>query len=155
MHSRRITRDETGQTMAEFAIVLPVLCVLLFGIIQLGIVFNNYVTLTDAVRAGARTAAVSRSDGDPTGATTSAVRSSAADLEPDEPRRDRELRLDGGHSGDRHRDVPVFDQPARLGRCRRQFDFQDDRASGMNARNPSTKVFAAIPICIGGHTAFD
>ncbi len=80
MHSRRITRDETGQTMAEFAIVLPVLCVLLFGIIQLGIVFNNYVTLTDAVRAGARTAAVSRSDGDPTGATTSAVRSSAADL---------------------------------------------------------------------------
>jgi Flp pilus assembly protein TadG len=80
MHSRTITRDETGQTMAEFAIVLPVLCVLLFGIIQLGIVFNNYVTLTDAVRAGARTAAVSRSDGDPTGATTSAVRSSAADL---------------------------------------------------------------------------
>ena len=66
--------------MAEFAIVLPVLCVLLFGIIQLGIVFNNYVTLTDAVRAGARTAAVSRSDGDPAGATTSAVRSSAADL---------------------------------------------------------------------------
>jgi Flp pilus assembly protein TadG len=80
MHSRTITRDESGQTMAEFAIVLPVLCVLLFGIIQLGIVFNNYVTLTDAVRAGARTAAVSRSDGDPTGATTSAVRSSAADL---------------------------------------------------------------------------
>jgi Flp pilus assembly protein TadG len=80
MNSRRITRDETGQTMVEFAIVLPVLCVLLFGIIQLGIVFNNYVTLTDAVRAGARTAAVSRNDGDPTGATTSAVRSSAADL---------------------------------------------------------------------------
>jgi len=80
MHSRRITRDETGQTMAEFAIVLPVLCVLLFGIIQLGIVFNNYVTLTDAVRAGARQAAVSRNDGDPTGATTTAVRSSAADL---------------------------------------------------------------------------
>ena len=80
MPRRTFTRDETGQTMAEFAIVLPVLCVLLFGIIQLGIVFNNYVTLTDAVRAGARTAAVSRSDGDPTGATTTAVRSSAADL---------------------------------------------------------------------------
>ena len=80
MHSRSITRNETGQTMAEFAIILPVLCVLLFGIIQIGIVFNNYVTLTDAVRAGARTAAVSRSGGNPTGATTSAVRSSASDL---------------------------------------------------------------------------
>ena len=80
MYRRTRTRDETGQTMAEFAIVLPVLCVLLFGIIQLGIVFNNYVTLTDAVRAGARTAAVSRNDADPTGATTTAVRASAADL---------------------------------------------------------------------------
>ena len=39
---------------------LPVLVVMLFGIIQFGIVFNNYVTLTDAVRAGAREAAVAR-----------------------------------------------------------------------------------------------
>ena len=80
MHSRRITRDETGQTMAEFAIVLPVLCVLLFGIIQLGIVFNNYVTLTDATRAGARKGAVGRQLPNPQGSTISAVRSSAADL---------------------------------------------------------------------------
>ncbi len=119
MNSRRITRDETGQTMAEFAIVLPVLCVLLFGIIQFGIVFNNYVTLTDAVRAGARTAAVSRSDGDPTGATTSAVRSSAADLNQTNLGVTVNSRLDGGHCRHRHRDVPVVDQPARLGRRRR------------------------------------
>jgi Flp pilus assembly protein TadG len=66
--------------MVEFAIVLPVLVVLLFGVIQFGILFNNYVTLTDAVRAGARTAAVSRNDADPTGAATTAVRTSAADL---------------------------------------------------------------------------
>lgn len=46
--------------MTEFAIVLPVLCLLLFGVIQFGILWNNYVTLTDAVRAGARTAAVNR-----------------------------------------------------------------------------------------------
>ena len=52
--------DERGQTMVEFAIVLPILCLLLFGAIQFGILFNNYVTLTDAVRAGARKAAVSR-----------------------------------------------------------------------------------------------
>ena len=46
--------------MVEFAIVLPILLVLVFGIIQFGIVFNHYLTLTDAVRAGARQAAVSR-----------------------------------------------------------------------------------------------
>ncbi len=46
--------------MVEFAMVLPILLVLVFGIIQFGIVFNHYLTLTDAVRAGARQAAVSR-----------------------------------------------------------------------------------------------
>ena len=66
--------------MAEFAIVLPVLVVLLFGIVQFGILFNNYVTLTDAARAGARAAAVARQSGNPVGAATSAVRSSGQDL---------------------------------------------------------------------------
>ena len=56
-------REERGETMAEFAIVLPILSVLLFGILQFGIAFNNYITLTDAVRAGARKAAVSRREG--------------------------------------------------------------------------------------------
>ena len=53
-------RDERGQAMVEFALVLPILMALLLGIIQFGIVFNNYITLTDAARAGARKAAVSR-----------------------------------------------------------------------------------------------
>jgi Flp pilus assembly protein TadG len=78
--SRRHLTNETGQTMTEFAIVLPILVVLLFGVIQFGIMFNNYLTLTDAVRAGARVAAVSRNDANPVGATTTAVRTSAADL---------------------------------------------------------------------------
>jgi Flp pilus assembly protein TadG len=46
--------------MVEFALILPTLAILLFGIIQFGIAFNNYLTVTDAVRAGARVAAVSR-----------------------------------------------------------------------------------------------
>ena len=45
--------------MTEFALVLPILALLLFGIVQFGLVFNNYLTLTDAVRSGARKAAVS------------------------------------------------------------------------------------------------
>jgi len=80
MHSKLIT-EERGQSMAEFAIVLPVLVVVLFGIIQFGILFNNYVTLTDAVRAGARTAAVSRQDPDPSGEAATMVRTSAANLD--------------------------------------------------------------------------
>src|SRR5207248_3026341 len=60
MHITVLTRHEDGQTMAEFTRVLPILCVLLFGILEFGIVWNHYVTLTDAVRAGARKAAVSR-----------------------------------------------------------------------------------------------
>jgi Flp pilus assembly protein TadG len=46
--------------MVEFTLVLLPLCLILLAILQLGIVFKNYVTLTDAVRAAARKAAVSR-----------------------------------------------------------------------------------------------
>ena len=66
--------------MTEFALVLPVLALILFAVIQFGIVFNNYVTLTDATRAGARKAAVSRQSSDPVGAAVAAVRASARDL---------------------------------------------------------------------------
>jgi Flp pilus assembly protein TadG len=70
--------NENGQAMVEFAIVLPILLTLVFGIIQFGIVFNHYMTLTDAVRAGARQAAVSRTLPDPAGAADSRVRSAAS-----------------------------------------------------------------------------
>jgi Flp pilus assembly protein TadG len=71
-------RNEKGQAMVEFAIVMPILFVLVFGIVQFGITFNHYLTLTDAVRAGARQAAVSRALPDPAGAAESRVRSAAA-----------------------------------------------------------------------------
>jgi Flp pilus assembly protein TadG len=73
-------RNERGQTMTEFALVLPVLAVLLFGVIQFGIVFNNYVTLTDSVRAGARKGAVGRFSSNPVGDVQTAVKSSAGGL---------------------------------------------------------------------------
>ena len=66
--------------MTEFALVLPVLALILFAVIQFGIVFNNYITLTDATRAGARKAAVSRQDPNRDADVMDAVRSSAADL---------------------------------------------------------------------------
>ena len=60
-------KNERGQTMTEFAFVLPILLVLLFGIVQFGIIFNNYVTVTDAARTASRKGAVSRNESDPKG----------------------------------------------------------------------------------------
>ena len=76
-------RSSDGQTMVEFALVLPLLALLLFGVIQFGIVFNHYLDLTDAVRAGARVAAVSRQTSDPSGPSAvaaAAVIQSAGDI---------------------------------------------------------------------------
>jgi Flp pilus assembly protein TadG len=78
---RRFTRNEQGQAMIEFALVAPILFLVLFAIFQFGIVFMNSVALTDAVRTGARQAAVSRAAADPTGAATTAVLGAANDLD--------------------------------------------------------------------------
>lgn len=66
--------------MVEFALVVPLLLVVLFAVIQFGIVYNDYVTLTDATRAGARKAAVSRQEASPEAIAEAAVRSSATGL---------------------------------------------------------------------------
>ena len=81
MHQLRDIKSERGQTFTEFALVLPMLIVLMLGIVQFGVAFNNYVTLTDAVRAGARKAAVSRNSSDPAGACRAAVLAAAGSLD--------------------------------------------------------------------------
>jgi len=80
MTKRISLRNQQGQSMTEFALVLPILSLLLFGVIQFGLVFNNYLTLTDAVRAGARQAAVGRHLSDPQSSAIAAVRGAATDL---------------------------------------------------------------------------
>jgi Flp pilus assembly protein TadG len=75
-------KNERGQTLTEFALVLPILALLLFGVIQFGIAFNNYITLTEAVRAGARKGAVGRHLQDPQTAVEDSVRRSATSLKP-------------------------------------------------------------------------
>jgi Flp pilus assembly protein TadG len=72
--------SERGQSLVEFALALPILVLLLFAVIQFGVAFNNYVTLTDATRAGARKAAVGRRLPNPQSSTITAVRNSATDL---------------------------------------------------------------------------
>jgi Flp pilus assembly protein TadG len=80
LRRRLLLRSEQGQAIVEFAMVLPLLVVLLLGIIEFGIIFNNYVTLTDATRAGARKAAVSRFSGDNGAAAKQVVIDSAQGL---------------------------------------------------------------------------
>lgn len=80
-NSRKIElRSEQGQSLTEFALALPILALLLFAVIQFGIVFNNYVTLVDATRAGARKGAVGRESPNPQGDVVTAVKASAANL---------------------------------------------------------------------------
>jgi Flp pilus assembly protein TadG len=72
---------EDGQAMTELALVLPIFAVLLLAIVQFGIAFNNYLTLTDATRAGARKAAVSRFVGDNGASAVTAVKTAASSLD--------------------------------------------------------------------------
>jgi Flp pilus assembly protein TadG len=83
MSIRNVRRNQDGQAMVEFVLVAPVLLLLIFGIVQFGILFNNYMTLTDATRAGARQAAVSRTLPDPEGKTKDRVVRAASDLDVD------------------------------------------------------------------------
>jgi Flp pilus assembly protein TadG len=59
-------RADDGVAMVEFALVLPVLLAVLTGILQFGLMFNRYISLTDAARIGAREVALARgSTGNP------------------------------------------------------------------------------------------
>jgi Flp pilus assembly protein TadG len=86
--------DERGQTAVEFALAAPILVVLLLGIIQFGIAFHDYVTITDAARAGARKAVVARFNGGTFDAAKQAVRNSASQL--DQSKLDPEVSDPGG-----------------------------------------------------------
>ncbi len=55
---RRFHRERDGAAMVEFAIIAPLLFVLIFGIIDFGRVFFLYNNLTNAAREGARLGAV-------------------------------------------------------------------------------------------------
>jgi Flp pilus assembly protein TadG len=79
MRTRFHPGGERGQSLVELALVLPILSLLLLGMIQFGVVFNHYITLTDAVRAGARKGAVGRQLEDPEAGVQQAVRTAATD----------------------------------------------------------------------------
>jgi Flp pilus assembly protein TadG len=62
--------NESGQSLAEFALVLPVLVAILGGIIQFGVIFWAQNTLTQVVRDTGRWAATQQYACSPTPATS-------------------------------------------------------------------------------------
>jgi Flp pilus assembly protein TadG len=60
--SRPRRGDDRGAAAVEFALVLPVLVLLLFGIVDFGRLLNAEITLTQAAREGARVAALVDAD---------------------------------------------------------------------------------------------
>jgi Flp pilus assembly protein TadG len=74
-------RDERGQALLEFALILPLLLTLLLGIVMFGIVFNQYLTLTNATATGAQLLSISRGQTtDPCQTTSQAVYAAAPTL---------------------------------------------------------------------------
>ncbi len=67
--SQDITHDQ-GAALVEFAIVLSLLVLILFGIIEFGRAYNAQETLTHAAREGVRVLAIT---GDPDAAVTATI----------------------------------------------------------------------------------
>ena len=53
-----LCRGERGQALLEFALVVPILLLLLLGVVEFARAWNVYEILTDAAREGARQAVV-------------------------------------------------------------------------------------------------
>lgn len=60
MELTRTQDRRSGMAMVEMVIVLPLLLMMLFGVVEFGVMFGQWQTVTNAAREGARTAVVFR-----------------------------------------------------------------------------------------------
>jgi Flp pilus assembly protein TadG len=51
-------KREDGQSLVEFALVLPIFLLVLFAIVDFGMAFHAWITVTNSAREGARVGAV-------------------------------------------------------------------------------------------------
>jgi Flp pilus assembly pilin Flp len=63
MKALRACRDERGAALVEFALVLPLLLILLLGLLEFGKAFNYWIDTTHLANQGARWAVVNRNPG--------------------------------------------------------------------------------------------
>jgi len=59
---RNLLKRNEGQSLAETALSLPVLLLLLTAVIDFGLLFNNYLVVSNASREGARCASIGYTD---------------------------------------------------------------------------------------------
>lgn len=55
---KALGRDDGGQALVEFALIMPFLLLFLVGIVEFGRAWNQHQVITDAAREGARKAVV-------------------------------------------------------------------------------------------------
>ena len=54
--------QKKAQSLVETALILPIIILILMGIIDFGLVFSNYLVISNAAREGARSAAIGSTD---------------------------------------------------------------------------------------------
>jgi len=62
--TKRTGKGEGGQSLVEFTLVLPIFLLVLFAIIDFGMAFNAWITVTNSAREGARLGSVRAPSGD-------------------------------------------------------------------------------------------
>jgi Flp pilus assembly protein TadG len=64
---RTLIRDESGTALVEFALVLPLLLILVLGLMDFGRAFNHWIDSTHLANVAARYAVVNKDPGAPAG----------------------------------------------------------------------------------------
>ncbi|MCH7577127.1 MAG: pilus assembly protein [Chloroflexi bacterium] len=59
---KRKEKGEKGQALVEFALLVPIFLILLFAIVDFGMGFYSWITVTNSAREGARIGAVLAND---------------------------------------------------------------------------------------------
>ncbi|HET9770235.1 MAG TPA: TadE/TadG family type IV pilus assembly protein [Acidimicrobiia bacterium] len=80
MNSRSQSRNERGAALLEFALVAPILILLVFGIVEYGMFFKDYLTVSNTTRAGARVGSAAGSGADADYQIIQSVKAAAAAL---------------------------------------------------------------------------
>jgi len=62
--ARRQSKGEGGQTLVEFTLVLPIFLLVMFAIVDFGMAFHAWITVTNSAREGARVGAVRATSGE-------------------------------------------------------------------------------------------
>ena len=76
------TLGDRGAALVEFALVAPMLLLIVFGTAQFGVTLGQYVMLTNAVGVGAMQFAISRGDTTPSSDAWNAITTAASTLTP-------------------------------------------------------------------------